>query len=240
MNWASLRNLARADAQRVARDTFLGWMAVVPLAMALALRCLAEPIRAATGDTADATRWTHIIDGAFSAIVLPLVMGTLLGFMLLDDKDTHTLTAIRATPLSLHAHLAWRATATAGCTIVSVALTHPIAGLDTTDTRGTLLIALAGAPLAGSFGLGLAATAANKIQGFALVKLALVALLLPCVGLTLAGTWRWATIWLPSWWPLMVHNAATRHAPAWALLAGDYAINIPIILAASHRLTTTT
>ena len=87
------------------------------------------PIRGAVGDADEANRWLGIIDGAFFAIVLPLVMGAVLGFMLLDEKDNHTLTAIRATPVSVGAYLAWRTTAVGLFTIVVVTVTHPIAGL---------------------------------------------------------------------------------------------------------------
>lgn len=236
MNWATLRSLVWADGRRVARDAFLGWMAVVPLAMALTLRSLAEPIRGAVGGADEANRWLGIIDGAFFAIVLPLVMGAVLGFMLLDEKDNHTLTAIRATPVSVGAYLAWRTTAVGLFTIVVVTVTHPIAGLNSSGGLGDFLTALAGAPLAGSFGMGLAAAAANKIQGFALVKLALAALLLPCVGAALGGAWLWATIWLPSWWPLMVHSAGGQGGLGWAPLIGDYAVNVLIILTAVRHL----
>lgn len=239
MNWEILRNLVQADGRRVARDAFLGWMAVTPLAMALALRSLADPIRGAVGSAEGADRWLSIVDGAFFAIVLPLVMGAVLGFMLLDEKDSHTLAAIRATPVSLSAYLAWRIIVIGLFNVVAVLVTHPIAGLTSPGGLGIFLVALAGAPLAGSSGVGLAAAAANKVQGFALVKLALVVLLLPCVGVALSGVWLWATVWLPSWWPLMVYTSGTQEGLVWALLAGDYVINILIIAGALRRLAAT-
>lgn len=235
MRLAMVKSLAAADGRRVLRDDFLAWMAVVPFGIALVLRFLAEPIRSAFG-AGDGAVWLSIIETAFFAVVMPLVLGTLLGFMLLDEKDEKTLTAIRVTPVSLRGYLAWRARAVGVGSALVTAFTLPIAGLTGMGAWGTILTALAGAPLAASFGLVLVSGAANKIQGFAVVKLALVALLLPCIGLVLGGWWTWATAWLPSWWPVMTYDALTHGQAAWAYLGGSYLLNGALIASALRHL----
>ena len=238
VRWEALKSLAAADGRRVLRDDFLAWMAAIPVAMALILRILADTIRDALGGPGPADRWLGIAETAFFAVVIPLVVGSLLGFMLLDEKDDRTLTAIRVTPVSLTGYLAWRAVVAWQLSMLVVALTLPLAGLTGAGIAATILTAGAGAPLAASVGLALAAGAANKIQGFAVVKLALVALLLPCVGLALGGVWTWATVWLPSWWPVMAHDAVVRGGSVWGYLAGSYLVNTALAVGAARRLST--
>ena len=234
MRWKVLRNLVAADGRRVVRDGFLAWMLMVPVAMALALRALTDPIRGALGEAGGAERWLGIIEAAFFAVVIPLVVGTLLGFMLLDEKDDRTLTAIRVTPVSVTGYLAWRAVVAWLLSMIMIMLALPIAGLTRIDVVDTIFTAVAGAPLAAAFGLVLAAGAANKVQGFAVVKLALVVLLLPCVGLITGGFWAWATVWLPSWWPVMAHHHA-GDGPTWGYVAGSYLVNIVLgVVAVRH------
>ena len=66
------------------------------------------------------------------------------------------------------------------------------------------------------------------------MKLALVVLLLPCVGLITGGFWAWATVWLPSWWPVMAHHHA-GDGPTWGYVAGSYVVNIVLgVVAVRH------
>lgn len=238
MRWKTLVRLAAVDGRRILRDDFLAWITAVPVAVALALRALGDPFRDAVGAPDRPECWLSIVETAFFAVVVPLLVGTLLGFMLLDEKDNRTLTAIRVTPVSLTGYLMWRALAAWLLSMLAVILTLPLSGLTSLNAAGTILTAAAGAPLAASFGLILATVAGNKIQGFAVVKLVLVALLLPCVSLILGGFWEWATVWLPSWWPVMAHHAAVEGAPAWGYLAGSYLVNTLLAIGAAHRLST--
>ena len=112
--------LLPADLRRLARDELLVWMPAVPLAMALAAR-LGVPalLRAVGPGGAGAREWAARIDMAAFAIVVPVLVGTVVGFMLLGEKEDGVWSVLAVTPTSLRGYLIWRAS---GAVAVAAAL----------------------------------------------------------------------------------------------------------------------
>jgi len=211
--------LLPADLARLARDELLAWMPAVPVIMALAVRLGASPVLAALGLRAElAQEWSARIDVTAFGIVVPVLIGTVVGFMLLGEKEDRVWDALAVTPVSLRGYLAWRA---AGASLVAVgacAMCLRIGGLNDLGIARVCGVALAAAPLAGATALGLACWTTDTVQGFAAVKLSLVVLILPAV-LPGAGIGGWLLAVVPSWWPARAYRefaAGNASAPAWA------------------------
>ena len=111
----------------------------------------------------------------------PGMIGFVIGFLLLDERDAGTLTALRVTPLSMRHYLAYRVAGTAGGRgTISTMIGYPLAGLSPIDlgprwwpsrwSRESCRTALA---------LVLATAAPNKVAGFAVVKVLNAVNLLP-------------------------------------------------------------
>ena len=233
----AMLGLLPADLRRLARDELLVWMPAVPLAMALAAR-LGVPalLRAVGPGGAGAREWAARIDVAAFAIVVPVLVGTVVGFMLLGEKEDGVWSVLAVTPTSLRGYLIWRA---AGAVIVAAAaggVCTRLAGLDDLGAARTAVLAAAGAPLAGAAALSLAAWAANTVQGFAAVKLSLIVLVLPAVVPRDAGAWRWPLAAIPSWWPVRAYWDLTGPGSWWpAWLLGSVAVGLAIMAAGLRR-----
>ena len=131
----------------------------------------------------------------------PAICGMVVGFILLDQRDDHTLTALRVTPLPLTGYLVYRLAAPMLLGVGMTLIALPLAGLVPLGPLELLGLALAAAPLAPLTALFLAAFAANKVQGFALQKALGLFLIAPFLGTLLPPPWQ-AVLWLvPTYWP---------------------------------------
>lgn len=99
-----------------------------------------------------------------------LLIGTVVGFVMLDEKDHHTLTAMLATPVPLKDYLLYRAGLPAAMAFVVVLAMVYTIGQSLLPFWQLLLISAGAALLAPIVTLFYAVTAANKVQGFAYGK----------------------------------------------------------------------
>ena len=233
----ALLGLLPADLRRLARDELLVWMPAVPLAMALAAR-LGVPalLRAVGPGGAGAREWAARIDVAAFAIVVPVLVGVVVGFMLLGEKEDGVWSVLAVTPTSLRGYLIWRAGGAVAVAAAASGVCTRLAGLDDLGAARTAVLAAAGAPLAGAAALSLAAWAANTVQGFAAVKLSLIVLVLPAVAPRDAGVWQWPLAAIPSWWPVRAYWDLTGPGSWWpAWLLGSAAVGLAIMAVGLRR-----
>jgi fluoroquinolone transport system permease protein len=103
MRTAALTALMYADSRLLWRDPLLGWV-LLPVGLALLLRVLVpragEALLAAGGF--DLAPYYSLIMGGY-LMTAPGIVGMVIGFLLLDERDARTLTALRVTPLSITA-----------------------------------------------------------------------------------------------------------------------------------------
>ena len=238
---AAFRSLGAIDARNVARDSMLRWMAVFTPGFGLLFR-FAVPA------AADALhrRFGFDLVAYYPLLMsfLPLVMagmtGTVAGFLLLDQRDDQTMTALLVTPLSLGDYLRYRLSGLMVLSAVFGAVMVPVAGLTETTPLQVVVTAVVAAPLAPIYALFLGTFAANKVQGFALAK-AVGVLLVPCVvAYFVTGPWQSVFGIVPHYWPLKVFwlfaEGASGPALAHALIgvAGQAALLMLLVRRFSH------
>lgn len=209
-----VRALGPIDVRGVRRDSTLPWLVAMPLATALILRWGLPPLSARLLERYgfDLAPYTPALLAYFFVVLTPLVFGTLIGFLLLDEKDDATLTALQVTPLSLDAYLAYRITVPVALTFLMLFIIFPLSRLAGLPWTHILVTAVAAAPLAPLFALYLAALAQNKVQGFALMKLSGFLLLAPVAAFFAGGRWELAFGLIPTYWPMKVY---------WLLAGGE-------------------
>ena len=86
MNTRTLRALVDADARSLWRDPLLGWVLGLPLGVALLLRALVPRVQEALFDLAP---YHSLIMSAY-LMTAPSIVGMVIGFLLLDERDTRT------------------------------------------------------------------------------------------------------------------------------------------------------
>ncbi|WP_128683289.1 hypothetical protein [Actinomyces qiguomingii] len=236
----ALARLAPLDLRRLARDELLSWMAVLPLAVAPVLRLAAPGLVGALSRLGlNAGSWLEPLGAVAFAVIIPVLMGTVVGFMLLADKEDGTWRAVAVTPVSLRGYLVWRAVVASGLAAPLVVLGLRVGGLNHLDWAADAGLALAAAPLAGMTALALAAFTDSTIQAVTAIKLGFVLLVLPALVMGRDGSWSLLAALVPSWWPLRAHAAMIR-AEAWEpWVAGAVAVGVLLVAICLHRVTRT-
>ena len=171
---------------------------------------------------------------AFLLLTSIIIAGALAAFLVLDEVDAGTLTALRVTPVPLSTFFAYRAATVMVVTTVYVVATLSLSGI----LESGLLAALV--PIGLLAGLSAVVTlllivslAGNKIQGLAMVRaLGMLIAGLPCLPWFIDSWWNlafgvlppyWAAkaFWVASdhgiWWPYVVAGAVLNLAFAWPL-----------------------
>ena len=159
------------DVKNIRREDLLMWLGGV---MALVVLLMRYGVPAASGllDTRfgfDLTPYHDLIMSNY-VFVAGMMVGTVIGFLLLDERDENTLTALLVTPLPIGAYLAYRFTLPVLLAFVITCVTYPLIGLAPISAVDLIVVAgLAsfGGPFAALF---LAVFAENKITGLALTK----------------------------------------------------------------------
>lgn len=174
-----VRKLGRNDVKVIGRDSFLVFMFSFAVVIAAVLRfglpalndyLLANNILNETTFITSMTEIYPMIVAYMGIYTAALLVGTVFGFMLLDEKDDHTIVAMLVTPVPLQQYLTYRI-------IVPIILTFFIIIGEVLFINQALipmwqllLIATGGALTAPIVMLFFATFAANKVQGFALSK----------------------------------------------------------------------
>ncbi|MCB0148286.1 MAG: hypothetical protein KDE01_11610, partial [Caldilineaceae bacterium] len=199
----ALRSLGPIDAHSIGRDAMLRWMIFIPFVMALAVRwVLPLLVDAAQGWLGiDLAAYYPPLMGYMVLLIVPYFWGAIIGFLLLDQRDEQTLTALQVTPLPLRGYLAYRLTVPALAATLTTLLVMPITGLFDLPWWGYPLLALSVAPMAPLAALALAALAQNKVQGLALMKAAGIVLVPPLIAYFLPPAWQLPFAVVPTWWP---------------------------------------
>jgi len=207
------RALGPVDTRSVRRDALLRWLIFLPLFIVVVLR-IAVPI-------ATSLLWERLgfdlrpyyeLIASFLYLIMPLLVGMVLGFLLLDQRDDHTLTALQVTPLSLNGYLAYRISLPLLISFATNLIMVPLAGLGQLNWTAHLAAAVCSAPLAPIFALFNAAFAQNKVQGFAVMKASSVVSVPPLLAYFIPSGWQWLIGLIPTYWPVKVY---------WLLQAGS-------------------
>lgn len=229
------RALGAIDVRSVARDPMLRWMAFFTPGLGLLLRFAVPPVAQTLNHRFGfdlATYYPLLM--SFLPLFAAGMTGTVVGFLLLDQRDDQTMPALLVTPLSLGGYLRYRLGSLMMLTIVFGAVMVPLAGLTETTSLQVCVTTVAAGPLAPLYALFLGTFAANKVQGFALAK-AVGIVFVPCVvSYFVAGPWQSAFGLVPHYWPLKVFwlfdQGAPREALAHALIGVAYQTVLLVLL----------
>lgn len=198
-----LRALGPIDAKSVSRDPLLRWMVFYPLLLSGLIRWGAPllTVRLMAQFQFDLTLYYPLLT-SFVLLMTPMLTGMVIGFLLLDQRDDQTLTALQVTPLTLNGYLVYRLSLPTLLSLIITLFILPLTGLVEIGLGSLLLAALSAAPLAPFYALALAAFAANKVQGFALTKALGVLLLPPLMAYFVPPPWQWIFGLVPLYWPV--------------------------------------
>lgn len=221
MTGAVLRTLMAADARVLWRDPLLLWMTAVPIAMALLIRVLVQIADALLANAAfELAAYHPLIMGGY-LMSAPGMIGFVIGFLLLDERDTGTLRALRVTPMSMRLYLTYRVVGPLVVGTAATVLGYRLAGLSPIGATALVGIALVAGLAAPLLALVLATAAPNKVAGFAVVKILNAVNLLPIAAFFIREPWQYFAGVLPTYWPMRaLWSAAADESHAGFLAMG--------------------
>jgi len=220
MSARAWRALAAADSRILLRDPLLGWVLLLPLSVALMLRVLIPPIaNALAGNGFRLEPYYPLIMSGY-LMTAPGIVGMVVGFMLLDERDSRTFSALRVTPLSIRRYLGYRLTVPLIAGTLMTLLAYPLAGLTPMPLQGLLPITIVGGMSAPTLALVLAIAAPNKVAGFAVVKVLNIINLLPLIAYFVPMPAQMFAGILPAFWPMRAFWAAADGTSVLPFLIG--------------------
>lgn len=233
MNPAVLRTLALADARLLARDPLLKWVLGLPIGLALLLRALIPRVQDAlsTGGV-DVVPYFPLVMGGY-LMTAPGIVGMVIGFLFLDERDARTLSALRVTPLSMRQYLVYRIVSPLVVGTASTLLGYPLIGITPIPFTSLLAIAAVAGVSAPLLALVLASAAPNKVAGFAFVKVLNGVNLLPVAAFFLPLPLQYIAGIVPTYWPMRALWSAAAGEPYIVYLTvGAITAALAVVLAA--------
>ncbi|WP_099025071.1 fluoroquinolone transporter permease [Mycolicibacterium palauense] len=178
----------------------------------------------------DLTPYNPLILTGFLLLTSVIVAGGLAAFLMLDEIDAGTLTAVRVTPVPVAAYLAYRCVTVIVVTLVYVVATLPATGLLSPGVLPVLVpIGLLAGVSAVVATLMILSLAHNKIQGLAAIRaLGMLIAGLPCLGWFVDSGWNLAFGVLPSYWVAKAFWVASAHQSWWPYVVVGVAYNIAV------------
>lgn len=157
---------------------------------------------------------------AFLLLTSIIIAGGLAAFLVLDEVDAGTLTALRVTPVPLWSFFAYRAGTVMIVTTVYVVATVSFSGIAEPGVIPALVpIGLLAGMSAVVTLLLIVALAGNKIQGIAMVRaLGMLIAGLPCLPWFVESAWGLAFGVLPPYWAAKAFWVASAHGTWWPYL----------------------
>ena len=224
MTGAALRTLIATDARLLWRDPLLIWMTAVPLGMALLIRVVVRAVVQLFPAAAPVLPQYHALIMSGYLMTAPGMIGFVIGFLLLDERDAGTIRALRVTPLPFWNYLLYRLL---GPLLIGTAATiigYPLTQLAPIPMLTLLPIAAVGAVAAPMLAFALGAFAPNKVAGLAVLKVLNAVNLLPIAAYFIAIPWQYAAGVLPTYWPMRALWSAAAGEPYSAFLGAGFIV----------------
>ena len=223
--------LGRNDAKLIGRDSFLIFMFVFAAIIALVLRLgmpALDSYLAETGVMPGETIPISLSDVypmlvAYMALYTgALLVGTVFGFVLLDEKDQHTLKAMLVTTVPLSKYVAYRVGTSAVFAFVIFLWMVLIIIQALLPLLQMILFSAACALAAPIITLFFAVLAENKVQGFAYSKFGGISGWFILIGWFIPQPWQWICGVFPPFWVAKAYWLALDGSSWWwvVLLVG--------------------
>jgi fluoroquinolone transport system permease protein len=232
----ALAAFGRNDVRSTYRDPLLVMIVIAPIIWTTAVVVLVPRFTEMLSERYDfdLVPYYPLVLTALLLLTSIIIAGGLAAFLVLDEVDAGTLTALRVTPVPLSTFLAYRAGTVVLVTAVYVVSTLSFSGMVEPDLIPSLIpIGLLAGLSAVVTLLLIVAMASNKIQGIAMVRfLGMLIAGLPCFAWFIDSGWNlafgvlppyWAAkaFWVATddgaWWPYLLVGAIYNLAVAWPL-----------------------
>ncbi|WKG06444.1 ABC transporter permease [Mycolicibacterium sp. HK-90] len=228
----ALAAFGRNDIRGTYRDPLLVMVVLAPIiwttGVALLTPMVTEMLAQRYGF--DLVPYYPLVLTAFLLLTSVIIAGGLGAFLVLDEVDAGTMTALRVTPVPMSTFFAYRAVTVMAVTTVYVVGTLSLSGILEPGLVPALIPIGLVAGLSAVVTLLLIITmAGNKIQGIAMLRaLGMLIAGLPCLPWFIDSAWNLAFGVLPPYWAAKAFWVASAHGTWWPYLVGGVLYNLAI------------
>ncbi|MFA7566091.1 MAG: hypothetical protein WCY01_03635 [Alkalispirochaeta sp.] len=197
------------DGKNAIRDDILPVVACIPVFLVLLIRFGEPQLQAVLPASIDLSVHHPAVIAVLTCMT-PMMFGWVIGFMLLEEREEHVLSAIAITPLTKRGYLLYRITLVTVVSIVLTAVLIPLSGLSGISGLTMpryLIISVMAALEAPFFALILATLAGNRVEGLAVAKLLGIIVIPPILPFYFDSPAVYLSGIIPSYW---IGEALTR------------------------------
>lgn len=238
-----LTTLLWGDLRSIRRDSFLAFLVLMPLLVALIFRYLipdqADLERMIQSDLpADIAVHRSLLLRLASGLepglmgifvgISPGLIGAVYGLLLVDERDQRTLMVLRIMPVAFGHYLAARMAAPCVLAILVTIVAYPVAGMWPVHPAAVILTAIAGATTVPTIVLLIATLASNKVAALAIMRVSNGALALPFLAWFASPAQELMAWPVPSFWQMKALWLAGEGKDYLWALALTPAINLPL------------
>lgn len=164
-------------------------------------------------------------------MLMPLMVGMVVGFILLDERDENILTVIAVTSLSRSAYLVYKTLLPLLYSSLLSFLSLHIAGQSLFPLLLSAPGVIAASLIAPCISFFLAAYAENKVSGLVLAKAAGVLLIFPVIAYLLPAQWTYLMAPAPTFWLSLHFTALAEGEPiTWPALAAGLLLMLGLLM----------
>ncbi|WP_029112683.1 hypothetical protein [Mycobacterium sp. URHB0044] len=222
----------RNDLRGTYRDPLLVMIVLAPVIWTTGVALLTPRFTStlANHNGFDLVPYYPLILTAFLLLTSIIIVGGLAAFLVLDEVDAGTLTALRVTPVPLSTLFVYRAATVMVITTIYVIATMSFSGILEPGLVPALIpIGLLSGLSAVVSLLLIVVMANNKIQGLAALRaLGMLIAGLPCLPWFIDSDWNLAFGVLPPYWAAKAFWVASDHGAWWPYLLGGVAYNLAV------------
>ena len=177
------KTIVFAELRNIKRDPMYIFFAIYPIILGIAGHYLVDYIR----DTAPNSPWANITSMVF-IILTGFIFGAITAFTLLDDKDDKVLISLKVTPVDVQAYVIVKLIISFIFGLIATyAIIYGTGFLNNSSFGIITLIALTGAIQAPGIALIVNSFSENKVEGFVVMKLSGLIIILPVIAFFVTG-----------------------------------------------------
>jgi fluoroquinolone transport system permease protein len=238
VSWLTIgRALVSADAKRIARDRFLAFIFGYGVILSLVVRFAAAPLSRVLMDRYGIDLPPHYpLIASFVALTLGSTMvGIVLGFVLLEARESRVLEALAVSPLTFRPYLGYRLGVAMALAVGLNPACAAIAGIGLPSLGAMLAIGAGGMLFAAICTLALATFSDNKVQAFAVMKTISGASMLPLAAYFVDEPLQYLFGLFPPYWLVKAWWVAVAGGPWWVHLTIGLLTNGAMLLWMARR-----
>lgn len=194
--------LSYNDFRNVIREPMLLFLTAGPFILTFAIRWILPFLTEYLEPYFDLRIYYPLIAG-FVLILIPMLLGMLTGFLLLDERDDNVFMTLIVTPLAKKGYIVYRILLPTAISFIYTLIILPLINIISIDFFTLLPIAILAALEAPIAALYLVVFAGNKVEGLALSKALGIFMIAPLAGYFSDSKWKLLAGLIPFYWPVM-------------------------------------